>query len=336
MYIHIEYSISSRNRLCINAEYNWYIRHYPRIGRESWNELDTSQTFKHTHTYIYWHFVTYQQRTSILLSKIPRRSNSPWSLRQFFSPPPRPLVIHAPPAPSTPSRFILIVPGISFRRESAIPVPAMGSKYICVAISLADYEGQDAGRARGNWGSGSEKRGCFSRNVGGKRVGRMNGVRYIEYVCHIFWRASSFWNVGCRWRRHREQPTESVVGADRGLTGDGQIWLCVATSRLDLSSSLPSRDEKLGGKEGISLGVYPLGTTLRETEARCKFFPSALSSRTESRMSLEKTSVAPFIVTAYPKESISSQGFDLILHKTNRYISEKKTKKFIIVLNNLL
>lgn len=65
--------------------------------------------------------------------------------------------------------------------------------------------------------------------------------------------------------------SQSRVGADGGVTGDGRIWLCVATSRLDLSSSPPTGEERRDGKEGFPL-VLPLpaplrpGTTLKETE----------------------------------------------------------------------
>jgi len=47
--------------------------------------------------------------------------------------------------------------------------------------------------------------------------------------------------------------SQSRMGAGGGATGDGRIWLCVATSQLDLSSSPPTGDERLSGEEGFSL-----------------------------------------------------------------------------------
>jgi len=56
----------------------------------------------------------------------------------------------------------------------------------------------------------------------------------------------------------------SQSGVDAGGGEEGEwIWLCVTTSRLDLSSPLTG-DEKLGRKERVPSS--PLETTLRETE----------------------------------------------------------------------
>ncbi|EFN71030.1 hypothetical protein EAG_09920 [Camponotus floridanus] len=143
------------------------------------------------------------------------------------------------PAPFHSVAFILIA-GIFFQRESAILALARGSGHIRVAISLTVCGGQSGQR---KWLS---IRGWFSRDA--RVEGRMNDVKYVKYVCRIFRRvvAEMLGVVGVGAGN-----SQSGVDAGGGEEGDW-IWLCVTTSRLDLSSSPLTGDEKLGRKERIS------------------------------------------------------------------------------------
>lgn len=88
----------------------------------------------------------------------------------------------------------------------------------------------------------------------------MNDVKYVKYVCRIFRRvvAEMLGVVGVG-------AGNSQSGVDAGGGEEGEwICLCVTTSRLDLSSSPLTGDEKLGRKERVP--SPPLETTLKETE----------------------------------------------------------------------
>lgn len=122
--------------------------------------------------------------------------------------------------------------------------------------------------------------GWFSRKAKDERVGWMNGVRYVKYVCRIFrgllerrvslaetpeTASRGGGKVECRW----ESGGRGRGGGEgEGVDGFGYAsprpgWIC--------RRHLPLGNEKLDGKEGIPL-VTPLGTTLVETETQCKFF----------------------------------------------------------------
>lgn len=198
----------------------------------------------HTHRRVSTSLKTCYPEGSILFS--PRRSNSRWSRWQFFSSPARSLVIHAPPGTFHSVAFILIAPGIFFQRESAILALTKGFGHIRVAISLAGCGGQGG---RWKW---IGIRGWFSRNA---RVERwMNDVWGTSNTCAVFsresWPSKMLGVVGVGAGN-----SQSGVDAGGGEEEGEWIWLCVATSRLDLSPSPSTGDEKLGGREGIPL--YP-------------------------------------------------------------------------------
>lgn len=201
-------------------------------------------------------------------------SNSPWSRRQFFSPPARPLVIHAPPAPSTPSRFILIAPGISFRRESAIPALEKGTRRIRVAISLAGCGGQGTAGADGYPGvgfletrKGRERRRTRETRGGDERCEvRQVRVPYFPEIrglleCRVsLAEAPETASRGCVCRWGLVTGRQGRRRADGfGYASPRLGWIC----RRHLLARMRNSPEKRGSRLVVLSPCFPLTPSLR-------------------------------------------------------------------------
>jgi len=131
-------------------------------------------------------------------------------------------------------------------------------------------------------------------------------VRYVKYVYRIFFgwgggdaaspETSGVVGVGDAGNNRRGQRGRQVGRSD----GSGRIWLCVATSRLDLSSS-PSAagDVKLVGKGGSRAGSLSEQLCEGRTAMQIPLFsPLGPPRHPRGNIKLEKTSVALLVVSA--------------------------------------